>query len=370
MARYVCPSCGGSYNGKRCRSCNYEHFSEEIAHGGHTHKGEPLILDSPVRNPIPRKDPFGCDKSSRKPFFPKREKKQRPFAGLLTIFLLIYSFLPLVRDWGLQLEAREEARMEAVLPEDLVMLHKEGPITISTQPRYMNEFQDAGLRLWVENELNHNDVYVTTKYVTANGFVLPNSGIYIEGSADSYGMGTLYLDADNLKDACIDQVRELSLVLLCYDQSHTLLFETDPITITREISVPEAPDFDGKILLEEEGFLLESLGHWTDPKYPRYEQGWLLFYLENNTDEFLRISTPEVTLGGERVDLFFWCDLPAHSRTVVRMDLQPLQQWDFTTPSELGELTMTVEFLNPDSASEKNFTVTMPMVNTEPVVIQ
>lgn len=370
MARYTCPSCGASWNGKRCRSCNYEHFSEEIAHCGHTHKGEPLVINAPARKPIPKKDPFACDKPTRKNLFPKKERKQRPFAGLLTIFLLIYSFLPLVRDWGLQLEAREEARMEAVLPEDLVPLWEEGPVTISTQPRYMNEFQDAGLRLWVENRKNHNDVYLTTQYVMADGFVLPNTGVYIEGSADAYGMGTLYLDGDNLKDAFLDQVRELTFVLLCYDESHTLLFETDPITVTREFIVPETPDFTGNVLIEEDGLLLESLGHWTDPKSPRYEQGRLLFYVENNTEDFLRVSTPEVTLGGERVDLFFWCDLPAKSRTVVRMDLQPLELLEFDTPSELGDLTMTVEFWNPHSAEEQNFTVTMPITHSEPVVIQ
>ena len=108
MARCTCPSCGASWNGKRCRSCNYEHFSEEIAHRGHTHRGEPLIIDAPARKPIPTKDPFGCETRTKKTAFPRREKKQRPFAGLMTIFLLIYALLPLVRSWGLELEAREE----------------------------------------------------------------------------------------------------------------------------------------------------------------------------------------------------------------------------------------------------------------------
>lgn len=369
MARFTCPSCGASYNGKRCRICNYEHFSEEIVHGGHSHRGEPLVIDAPARKSIPQKDPFGCDPKTRKPVFPKREKKQRPFAGLLTIFFLIYALLPMVKDWGLELEARE-AQREMTLPQDLVILHEEGPITVSTQPRYMNEFQDAGLRLWVENRLNHNDVYVTTKYVMADGFVLPNSGVYIEGSAGAYGMGTLYLDGENLKDASIDRVRELSFVLQCRDESHTLLFETDPITITREITAPQAPDFSGHLLIDEEGLRMEALGHWSDPERPRYEQGRLLFYLENNTNAFLRISTPEVTLGGEAADLFFWCDLPADSRAVVRMDLQALEKLDFSTPSELGDLCMTVEFLNTESGSEKNFTVSMSMVQKEPVLIR
>ena len=39
MARQLCPSCGKPYNGKKCGNCLYEHFTEEIAHGFHTHEG-------------------------------------------------------------------------------------------------------------------------------------------------------------------------------------------------------------------------------------------------------------------------------------------------------------------------------------------
>ena len=43
MAKYICPSCGAPYNGKKCRNCAYESFSEEIAHNFHVHEGEPLV---------------------------------------------------------------------------------------------------------------------------------------------------------------------------------------------------------------------------------------------------------------------------------------------------------------------------------------
>lgn len=373
MARYVCPSCGASWNGKRCRKCNYAHFSEETAHRGHTHRGEPLVIDEPRRKPIPRKDPFGCDPKTRKRMFPRREKKRRPFAGLLTIFLLIYSFLPLVRNWGLELEAREaNLQMEMALPEDLVTLHEEGPITISTQPQYLNEFPDAGLRLWVQNGLKNSDVFLSTKYVLADGFVLPNTQLYMECSAGSMCLDTLYLDGENLKDAGITQVRELTFVLECVDEAYTVLFETDPITITREfVPVPPERVFDGPVLLDADGIRMVDLSHRSDPDHPKYENGWRLFYVENNTGEFLTVNSLDVTVGGEAVDLFFWCGLPAQSRAVVRMDLWELEKLDFTTPSELGELSMTVEFWNPEnySGSVKEYPVTMPMVCTDPVVI-
>lgn len=371
MARYTCPSCGANYNGRKCRNCFYEHFSEEIAHGAHTHRGEPLVIDAPRRRPIPRKDPFGCEKQSRRWNIPRRKRKQRPFAGLLSIFLVLSALLPMVRNWGLELEAREARyQAEMALPEDLVTLYEEGPITISTSSRYLNEFTDSGLRLWVKNDRSDADVYVTTKYVMADGFVMPHSGVYIEGSAGAYGMGTLYLNGENLLDAGITNVRELTFVLECTDDGYATLFETDPITITREIPVQPEPEFDGPVLMDSDGLRILDLSYIPDPYHPRYENGWRLFYVENNTDEFLSMSSLDVTVGSKAVDLFLWCALPAQSRAVVRLDLRGLEALDFTSPSELENINMTLEFRNPDNASGKEYQITIPMVNKESVVIR
>ena len=372
MAGSFCPSCGASWNGRRCQACNYEHFSEEIVHGGHFHKGEPLIVDTPVRKPIPRKDPFDCDRQTRKTIFPRKTKRPRPFVGLLTIFLLIYSTLPLIRNWGLELEAREKAlRMEMELPEDLVALHEEGPVSIFTQPRYLTEFPDSGLRIWLKNDLKASDIYITDLYVMADGFVLPNAGLYVEASADTYGMGTLYLDGDNLKDAGIRQVRELSFVLECLNDDYTTLFVTDPITITREVTAQHHQSFDGHVLIDQDGIVLKALGTHADPDDPKFENGWMLFYAENNTDEFLSMNSLDVTVGGREADLYLWSNLPAKSRAVVRLDLWGLRDLDFETPSQLGDLDMTVEFWNRENDDfSREYSITMPMVNTDPVVIQ
>lgn len=66
MAKYICPSCGAPYNGKKCRNCAYESFSEEIAHNLHVHEGEPLVIHDTTRRPVPYKDPFDCPRPIRK----------------------------------------------------------------------------------------------------------------------------------------------------------------------------------------------------------------------------------------------------------------------------------------------------------------
>ena len=84
MAKYICPSCGAPYNGKKCRNCAYESFSEEIAHNLHVHEGEPLVIHDTTRRPVPYKDPFDCP-----PSHPKKEKKSRS-GGLSKVLLIVF----------------------------------------------------------------------------------------------------------------------------------------------------------------------------------------------------------------------------------------------------------------------------------------
>ena len=365
MARYVCPSCGAFYNGKKCRQCCYEHFSEEIAHGGHTHRGEPLVIDAPTRRPIPKKDPFGCEKKSRRAYRPK-EKKQRPFAGLMSIFLVIYALLPLVRDWGLELEAREEAAPEPV-PASLVTLYEEGDFTFSVQKEQIGDF-DEGLRIWVKND-SEEDCYVNARTVTANGFAMQYRNLYVDAAAESWGMGTLYLDQNELEAAFIEDVRELSFSLeVVSDESYRVLLVTPPLGLSTGESV-ETPEISGALpLIDDAGIVMEYLGHWSEPGAP-YEEGQLRFYLENNTEETLSVTSLAVSIGGEDTELYLWAELPPGTKAVAAMDL-----WDLkieTSPTELGDLEMTVEFFNWEdySASSRTYTVTAPMVNPEPLVV-
>lgn len=101
MARSTCPSCGAPFNGKKCRSCLYETFNEEFAHGNHTHQGEPLVIDAPVRSPIPKQDPFDCPPKRTAPEpsswqYHRKKALPRPLFILL-LLLAIYIFRYIAR---------------------------------------------------------------------------------------------------------------------------------------------------------------------------------------------------------------------------------------------------------------------------------
>lgn len=233
MARDTCPSCGAAYNGRRCRNCLYEPFSEEIAHGNHTHKGEPLVIGAPARKPVPQKDPFGCDKKSR---------KRHPLTGFILLLVIINSLLPLIRNWGLELEAREEAvhtvairpEPEPVMaPEDLVIFHQEADVTIFTSVEDFSNFGD-GFCLYVEYAGSLPHVTVVAGDIQVNGCDMPFSGLVCKARSGEIGKGWLELDEEELEINSIENLQTLDFTLTALGSNGRALFTTDEIRIMAE----------------------------------------------------------------------------------------------------------------------------------------
>ena len=79
MNSTTCPGCGAACNGRRCRRCGYEPFPEAARRNS--------IPSGPVR---------------------KKEKRSYPLIRFLLLLYLIYALMPLLRNWGLKLEAMED----------------------------------------------------------------------------------------------------------------------------------------------------------------------------------------------------------------------------------------------------------------------
>ena len=84
MNRYQCPACGAPrYFGGRCAQCFYKPFFEEVAHGNHTHLGEPLILRQGSAPQDPQCPQFS---GPRKPRIPKGLTIGLIVAGFVVLF--------------------------------------------------------------------------------------------------------------------------------------------------------------------------------------------------------------------------------------------------------------------------------------------
>ena len=79
MKSNTCPGCGAVYSGRRCRSCGYKPFPEAIS--------QKTAPSAPVR---------------------KKEKRKYPLIRFLILLYLLYALMPLLRNWGLKLEAMED----------------------------------------------------------------------------------------------------------------------------------------------------------------------------------------------------------------------------------------------------------------------
>ena len=82
MQNAICPGCGAGYNGRRCRRCGYAPFPEAKPH------------TAAPTNPVPR-----------------RKRQKHPLIRFLILLLLIWALLPLLRQWGQQLEATEDSNI-------------------------------------------------------------------------------------------------------------------------------------------------------------------------------------------------------------------------------------------------------------------
>jgi len=226
VKKNACPSCGSTYNGRKCRQCGYEHFTEEIRHGNHTHRGEPLVIDRPVRRPIPRKDPFGCEKKTR---------KKNPLVRFLVLLFLINSLMPMLRNWGLKLKEMENrpaaaitAQPEPVLkPENMVILHQQDDITIFTTPEQFADLNN--FCLYVHNE-STNSVTVSAGDIQVNGVDLPHAALVCKARPNEIGKGWLEVDRGEWEAAGIRDIHSLSFTLSALQNSR-LLFTTDQLDL-------------------------------------------------------------------------------------------------------------------------------------------
>lgn len=342
MAVYKCPSCGARYNGKRCRSCLYEHFTEEIAHGNHVHEGEPLVIDAPVRKPIRRKNPFGCDDTTRK------QSKSR-FGVLLAILLaLMGPVLDIAEDLiSDNFSAVAEPEPVMAVPEDAMVLYADEAFRVLAQWKNGQEYTEEGIRIWVENHTDR-DLTVCIRDTIVNGYMMDTAFYYCDVREGSLAMSTLYLSEEGLNNAGIRAVTDLSFCLEAMDQDS---YET--VLITNRIDLAASPEPgtmihvvpEGTFLYDRDGIRVSFLGYRPSEYDPdTVSNGQLLFHIENDTDRHLQVYPLEVLVRGEISDVSLWCQLYPGTKAVSPMYLYSLEELGVDTPEELYPMTLTLEF--------------------------
>jgi hypothetical protein len=148
--------------------------------------------------------------------------------------------MPMLRSWGLKLEAMEDRRSavtvhpEPVLqPENMVVLHQEDEITVFTTPEQLTSLS-RGFCLFVHNKSSMDVTVVAAGDVQINGSLQPKAALVCPARSGEIGKGWLETDEEEWEAAGIREIRSLSFSLTVLRQDGRIQFETGKIHLTAE----------------------------------------------------------------------------------------------------------------------------------------
>ena len=353
MAKYVCPSCGAPFDGKKCRNCAYESFSEEIAHNLHVHKGEPLVIKDTTRKQVPYKDPFSCPE-------PRREtKKSAKITGLpkaLLIIILIV-FLMNVLTWvfaaiGDHADWPEpEPSAESVsLPLNGKTLFDDNRFTIIAQ--WQDGKSDSTyIPVYI---INHTDktYNFSSKNITVNGFCLDDfSGLYAQVQPGETLESGLHFSDQGLQLANIAQIQQISFSLeaTAFGKDYSIADSLDLGTFTLRGNA--AADYiqsdkpGSQMLYSDETLTLSYVALWADDYDEKLEDMELVFCVENSSGNDLSIFDEQIQVNGEACDVSLWASVPANSKTLFTAYLYGI---DLDWPEDIASFIMDLNVCPED----------------------
>ena len=347
MAKYTCPSCGAPFDGKKCRNCAYESFSEEIAHNLHVHKGEPLVIKDTTRKRVPYKDPFSCPE-------PRREKKKSAKItglpkALLIIFLII--FLINVLTWLFAAIGTHADWAEPVESAEAVSLPLNGK-TLLDDARFtiVAQWQDGKsdntyIPIYV---VNHTDkeYSFSSKNVIVNGCCLDEfGGFYAQVQPGQTVEAGMSLSDQGLQLANIAQIQqiEFSLEATAFDQKYNVIDSHDLGSFTLRGNAAAdyvQTDMPGcTMLYSDENLTLSYVALWANDYDESLEDMELVFRVENHSGSDFSIYDEEIQVNGEPSSISLWASAPADSKTLFTTYLYGI---DLDQPEDIQSFTMAL----------------------------
>ena len=350
MATYRCPGCGAPYNGKKCRACYYETFTNEASCEVHSHAG-PYVSVELDEKPPKKSFRFQSSDSRR-----NRQQKKKPITPVRILkwvmsLLLTFNFLiPLAV--GLVVELADSfddsiapAMERIAIPEEAVVLY-ENSDGLTVYAHWQGQQMQSEIPIYIQNDTGY-DLVVTVQDVILADFLMNDASLYCEVRDGSTSMDTLYMTAEEWDWADGDSAKTLQFSLNAWDEdTYETRYESGPLTLYAQptgvqdpMHIPEA----GLMYLEN-GIAVTCLGYEADAYDPdAVSEGVLQFHVENTTDRFIQLWTPVVTLNGEETDLSLWCQLPPYTRTVSTMYLFDLEELGPLTEDALADIQLIFE---------------------------
>ena len=308
-----CPCCGAPYNGKRCRECYYEPFTEEIAHGLHTHEGEPLVIREPEDRTVRRSVPTR-QKECRQ--YSGRRKKVSPkwlwpILIVLAVMAIQYALYAAVSErmnsvsslWSDDEDTWESETEAVIRPEDFhyqTVLYDCGGI-LAVADWKDGDVAGEEIPVYVRND-SDRDVTLMSAMDNVNGYMTQYRLFFSEVAAGQEEMTSIWVSDTELEDGNIEKIGKVSFCLeVTDDNDYSLLDTTPPITLYADKNYVQPVESGGTTVLEKAGITLTYTGSEGDDE--------LWFRVENRSGRNIQLYTMETYVNGEPSDLFLFDEL-------------------------------------------------------------
>lgn len=354
MAQYICPSCGQRFNGRKCRSCYYETYDDEISRNLHAHQ-EVNVPDVPLGRPATVQKEWEQQKREFRRKQQKRRSRKAPkgIVWLLVILLLnpILSLAGLVAEEvvdtvsNISVSTREPDVPDAALPEDAEVLFSSEGFTL-----YYAESEDPlCYPLFLENTTSQ-DVRLSANAVAVDGFLSEQSRAWCEAPANTLREGELWLDEEDMALAGIEAPGQVQLGLVLYElEEYEDILEKDAAIDLGPPSDIKAPEY--QVLLDTDQIQVGYVGYQAGEYEPEaFHEGTMVFFLENKTGEPVSIYSEEARLAGQEVFLSLWSELPGQTWTVSRMWMYLAEEVGVETIEQAGELELHMKAYIPSGS--------------------
>lgn len=187
-------------------------------------------------------------------------------------------------------------------------------------------------------------VYVSSEYVVVNGYTLNDAYFSETIAAGKSANGSLHFDQEELKLCGIDTIMEIRVVLsVMDDESYDMIAEGELVTMETSLKGTTEQKYDdsGVEVCNQDGIRVVGKELYEE----EYYDGSLLLYVENNTDQFLTVTTAydSVSINGVMADEAFYADMAPNSRAIVKMYFMDLEGIGLSSPADIEEMELVVE---------------------------
>lgn len=366
MRRKTCPCCGAPYNGKRCQSCFYEPFTEEIAHGTHTHEEEPLVVSSPVKR---ESGSGGCAgyTGRRKPGIVKW------LLVAMAVFLAV-SLLPVVfevisvvstasREAFSSIPLSEEETAAPPVSDFAALLYDDGEIRITADWQPGDKYLDM-TTVQVQNG-SGRDICVSSELDCVNGIMTEYPFLYCPSCAGQTDISHLSISDVDMMNAGIETVSEISFRLLITDyNSYDLIGRSDWITLQADVGSDfvQSVDDSGDEIYNQDGVRVVYQG----PDGADCRDGELRFLIENDTSEFVDVYSSGIRVNGQTAELYLYSDLCPNTVSYTSVYLYPLQEQGIETIADIQSMELILVICGPDGCDyELTDWISVPIAQTQ-----